>query len=52
MKLVLAIALLLSLQTISVQAQNWPGFRGPNAAGIADHIYAIGEVSTQASSRT
>lgn len=34
MKLVLAIFLLLSLQT--VQAQNWPGFRGTNTSGIAD----------------
>jgi outer membrane protein assembly factor BamB len=36
MKLVLAISLLISLQTITVQAQNWPGFRGANASGVAD----------------
>jgi outer membrane protein assembly factor BamB len=36
MKLVLALALLLSLLTTSAQAQNWPGFRGTNASGIAD----------------
>lgn len=36
MKLVLAISLLISLQTITVQAQNWPGFSGASASGVAD----------------
>ena len=36
MKLVLALSLFLSLLMVSSQAQNWPGFRGTNASGIAD----------------
>lgn len=36
MKLSLVFCLLLSLLTISARGQNWPGFRGINASGVAD----------------
>lgn len=32
----LAIAVLLSLFAVTVNAQNWPSFRGPNASGVAE----------------
>ena len=33
-KQILAISLILTLSTSSAIAENWPGFRGPNANGI------------------
>jgi outer membrane protein assembly factor BamB len=32
----LAIAVLLGLSSVTVNAQNWPSFRGPNASGVAE----------------
>ena len=39
MKPALVICLLLSSLTICAQAQNWPGFRGTNASGVADGMH-------------
>jgi outer membrane protein assembly factor BamB len=36
MKPVLVLCLLLSFLTVNAFAQNWPGFRGVNASGVAD----------------
>src|SRR6476659_333450 len=32
----LLVVLVLFLSSITINAQNWPSFRGPNASGVAD----------------